>query len=67
MQRHQVQGHGAVSSLDVPPKTFCKHYKVFGQIQCRKSVAKDPKMVAIVLSLQFFWLKVVALVTVAIA
>jgi hypothetical protein len=42
------------------------HYKIFGQIQHRKIVANDPKMVAIVLFLQFFWLNVVALVTVAI-
>jgi hypothetical protein len=36
-------------------------------VKChRKSVAKDPKMVAIILLLPFFWLNVVALVTVAI-
>jgi hypothetical protein len=43
------------------------HYKVLYQNQHRKSVAIDPKMVVIVLLLPFFWLKVVALVTVAIA
>jgi hypothetical protein len=36
-------------------------------MQRRESVAKDPKMVAIILLLPFFWLNVVALVTVAIA
>jgi hypothetical protein len=42
------------------------HYKIFGQMQHRKSVVKDPEMVEIVLLLQFFGLNVVALVTVAI-
>jgi hypothetical protein len=32
-----------------------KYYKVLGQIQHRKSVAKDPKMVAIVHSLPFIF------------
>jgi hypothetical protein len=31
-----------------------EHYKIFGQMQHKKSVAKDPKMVAIVLLLPFF-------------
>ena len=44
------------------------HYKIFGLLQRQKSVAKDPKMVAIVILLPiFFWLNVVALVRVAIA
>jgi hypothetical protein len=36
-------------------KARAMHYKVLGQIQHRKSVAKDPKMVAIVLLLPFIF------------
>ena len=36
---------------------YYKHYKIFGQMQRPKSVAKDPKMVAIVILLPFFLVK----------
>jgi hypothetical protein len=42
-------GRGVAGSLPTA------HYKIFGQMQYRKSVAKDQKMVAIVLLLPLFF------------
>jgi hypothetical protein len=47
-------------------KYMLYHYNIFGQMQHRKIVAEDPKMVAIVLWLPLFLLNVVALVIAAI-
>jgi len=45
---------------------YSLHYKIFGQMQCRKSVAKDPKNGSnCTFDTIVFWLNVVALVRAA--
>ena len=51
-----VGGEGSKKDDD-PTARYIAMYKIFGQMQRPKSVAKDPKMVAIVILLPFFLVK----------